>query len=155
MQIDLIAVGTKMPQWVCEGFADYQARLPRDWTLNLIEIPAKKRGKNAPINAILQEEGERLLKAAAAADRIIALDRLGKSINSQQLATTCNRWHNESLRVAWLIGGPEGMSDECLQAAHEKWSLTELTLPHPLVRLVVAEQVFRAWSILHNHPYHR
>jgi len=155
MQIDLIAVGTKMPGWVNDAWQDYVKRLPRDWSLNLIEIPAGKRGKNAPIERILQDEGERVLKAAADADTIIALDRIGKTISSQDLAHSCQQWHDNRQRIAILIGGPEGLSEDCLKAATTRWSLSGMTFPHPVVRIVIAEQVFRAWSILHNHPYHR
>ena len=155
MQVDLIAVGTKMPSWVETAWQDYVKRLPKEWKLNLIEIPAGKRGKNAPIKQILQQEGERVLKAAANCDTVIALDRLGKAINSHDLAGSCSTWLANRQRVAILIGGPEGLSDECLAAATTRWSLSAMTLPHPVVRVVIVEQVFRAWSILNNHPYHR
>jgi 23S rRNA (pseudouridine1915-N3)-methyltransferase len=155
MQIELIAVGAKMPDWVNTAWQDYIKRLPKDWQLNLTEIPAGKRGKNAPIERILQDEGERALKAAQDCDVIIALDRIGKTISSQDLAQYCQRWHDDRRRAAILIGGPEGLSQTCLDAAHQHWSLSGLTFPHPVVRIVIAEQVFRAWSILHNHPYHR
>ncbi len=155
MQIDLIAVGTKMPSWVETAWQDYVKRLPKDWRLNLIEIPAGKRGKNAPIKRILQEEGERVLKAAASCDTLIALDRIGRCISSHDLAKSCKAWLENRQRIAILVGGPEGLSEACLQKASTRWSLSAMTLPHPVVRVVIAEQVFRAWSILNNHPYHR
>lgn len=155
MQIELIAVGAKMPDWINTAWQDYTKRLPKDWQLNLTEIPAGKRGKNAPIERILQEEGERILKAAQDCDVVIALDRIGRAISSQNLAQQCQAWHDSRQRVALLIGGPEGLSSSCLDASQQCWSLSTLTFPHPVVRIVIAEQVFRAWSILHNHPYHR
>jgi 23S rRNA (pseudouridine1915-N3)-methyltransferase len=155
MQIELIAVGSKMPDWVNAAWQDYSKRLPKDWQLTLSEIPAGKRGKNAPIERILQDEGERILKAAQHCDHLIALDRLGKAISSQQLAESCQSWHDNRQRIGILVGGPEGLSEACLAAAHQRWSLSAMTFPHPVVRIVLAEQVFRAWSILHNHPYHR
>lgn len=155
MQLDLIAIGTKMPGWVETACKDYIKRLPRDWTLNIIELPAGKRGKNAAIPAILEDEGQRILKAAEACDILIALDRIGKPINSQDLAQHCQQWHDNRQRVGLLIGGPEGLSENCLNATSARWSLSAMTLPHPIVRVVIAEQLFRAWSILHKHPYHR
>ena len=155
MQINLIAIGTKMPQWVNTAWENYTKRLPKEWQLKLIEIPAKNRGKQAPIQRILEIEGEQLLKAASGCDLIIALDRIGKAISSQVLAESCSSWLRNQHRVGILIGGPEGLSDSCLAAAPIRWSLSEMTLPHPLVRIVIAEQLFRAWSILNNHPYHR
>jgi 23S rRNA (pseudouridine1915-N3)-methyltransferase len=155
MQIDLVAVGTKMPSWVDTAWKDYTKRLPKEWKLNLVEIPAGKRGKNAPIQQILQDEGRRALKAAAHCDTIIALDRVGKPLSSHDLANCCSDWLENRQKVAVLIGGPEGLSDDCLAAASKSWSLSAMTLPHPVVRVVLAEQVFRAWSILNNHPYHR
>jgi 23S rRNA (pseudouridine1915-N3)-methyltransferase len=155
MQIDLIAVGTKMPEWVDTAWKDYIKRLPKDWQLNLIEIPAGKRGKNAPIARILQDEGERALKAATNCDLIIALDRIGKFISSENLAQACSSWLENNQKIAILVGGPEGLSEACLTAATVRWSLSAMTLPHPVVRVVIAEQIFRAWSILNKHPYHR
>ena len=155
MQIDLIAIGTKMPQWVDTAWKDYVKRLPREWQLNLIELPAGKRGKNAPIQQILQDEGRRLLKAASHCDTLIALDRIGKNLNSQDLAKHCSHWVDNRQKIGLLVGGPEGLSDECLVKTKTRWSLSPMTLPHPIVRIVIAEQVFRAWSIVNNHPYHR
>lgn len=155
MQIDVIAIGDKMPNWVHTAWQEYCKRLPQDWQLNLIEIPACKRGKNAPIDRILQEEGERLLKASHGSDHLIALDRMGKPIDSQGLAKACDDWHHKGYRTTFLVGGPEGLSENCLSRVDERWSLSSLTFPHPVVRIVIAEQIFRSHSILTNHPYHR
>ena len=154
MKIQLIAVGTKMPDWVTAGFNEYQRRFPKEIPLQLIEIPAGKRGKNADIARILQKEGE-LTMAAAGKSRIVTLDIPGKPWTTEQLAQQLEVWKQDGRDVALLIGGPEGLSPECKAAAEQSWSLSPLTLPHPLVRIVVAESLYRAWSITTNHPYHR
>ena len=154
MKIQLIAVGTKMPDWVTAGFTEYQRRFPKEIPLELIEIPAGKRGKNADIARILQKEGE-LTMAAAGKARIVILDIPGKPWTTEQLAQQLEVWKQDGRDVALLIGGPEGLSPECKAAAEQSWSLSPLTLPHPLVRIVVAESLYRAWSITTNHPYHR
>ena len=154
MKIQLIAVGTKMPDWVTAGFNEYQRRFPKEIPLELIEIPAGKRGKNADIARILQKEGE-LTMAAAGKARIVTLDIPGKPWTTEQLAQQLEVWKQDGRDVALLIGGPEGLSPECKAAAEQSWSLSPLTLPHPLVRIVVAESLYRAWSITTNHPYHR
>ncbi len=154
MKIQLIAVGTKMPDWVTAGFNEYQRRFPKEMSLELVEIPAGKRGKNADIARILQKEGE-LTMAAAGKSRIVTLDIPGKPWTTEQLAQQLEIWKQDGRDVALLIGGPEGLSPECKAAAEQSWSLSPLTLPHPLVRIVVAESLYRAWSITTNHPYHR
>lgn len=154
MKIQLIAVGTKMPDWVTAGFNEYQRRFPKEMSLELVEIPAGKRGKNADIARILQKEGE-LTMAAAGKSRIVTLDIPGKPWATEQLAQQLEIWKQDGRDVALLIGGPEGLSPECKAAAEQSWSLSPLTLPHPLVRIVVAESLYRAWSITTNHPYHR
>ena len=154
MKIQLIAVGTKMPDWVTAGFNEYQRRFPKEMSLELVEIPAGKRGKNADIARILQKEGE-LTMAAAGKSRIVTLDIPGKPWTTEQLAQQLEIWKQDGRDVALLIGGPEGLSPECKAAAEQSWSLSPLTLPHHLVRIVVAESLYRAWSITTNHPYHR
>lgn len=155
MKIQLIAVGTKMPDWVTTGFNEYQRRFPKDMPLELVEIPAGKRGKNADIARILHKEGELTLAAAGKNARIVTLDIPGKPWTTEQLAQQLEVWKQDGRDVALLIGGPEGLSPECKAAAEQSWSLSPLTLPHPLVRIVVAESLYRAWSITTNHPYHR
>ena len=132
MKIQLIAVGTKMPDWVKTGFEEYQRRFPKDMPFELVEIPAGKRGKNAD-----------------------TLDIPGKPWTTAQLAQQLEGWKNDGRDVCLLIGGPEGLSPECKAAAEQSWSISALTLPHPLVRVVVAESLYRAWSLSTNHPYHR
>ncbi|HDX0970015.1 TPA: 23S rRNA (pseudouridine(1915)-N(3))-methyltransferase RlmH [Pasteurella multocida] len=153
MKIQLIAVGTKMPNWVTTGFEEYQRRFPKEMPFELIEIPAGKRGKNADIKRILEQEGKAML-AACGKSRIVTLDIPGKPWTTEQLATQLEVWKNDGRDLSLLIGGPEGLSAEC-KAAEQSWSLSPLTLPHPLVRVVVAESLYRAWSVTMNHPYHR
>ncbi|QQF90730.1 23S rRNA (pseudouridine(1915)-N(3))-methyltransferase RlmH [Histophilus somni] len=155
MKIQLIAVGTKMPDWVTKGFEEYQRRFPKDMPFELIEIPAGKRGKNADIKRILEQEGKAMLSACQKS-RIITLDIPGKPWTTEQLAQQLEAWKHDGRNVALLIGGPEGLSPECKAATEQSWSLSPLTLPHhPLVRIVVAESLYRAWSLSTNHPYHR
>ncbi|NLJ92338.1 MAG: 23S rRNA (pseudouridine(1915)-N(3))-methyltransferase RlmH [Aeromonadales bacterium] len=155
MKLQLVAVGTKMPAWVTSGFEEYQRRFPRDLSLELVEIPAGKRGKNADIERILHREGEQMLEAIAKSARIVTLDIPGRPWTTPQVAEQLTRWQHDGRDVAILIGGPEGLAPACKAAAEQSWSLSPLTLPHPLVRIVVAESLYRAWSINNNHPYHR
>lgn len=155
MQLDIIAVGNKMPSWVTAGYQEYAKRMPPDWRMNLIEIPPEKRGKNADIARILEKEGNNILSAIPKGNRIVALEVTGKPWDSHQLAEQMEKWQLDGRNVSLIIGGPEGLSEKCLNLAEQKWSLSTLTLPHPLVRIVLAESLFRAWSINNNHPYHR
>ena len=155
MQIHLITVGTKMPSWVEQGYEEYAKRLPRDFELVLKEIPAGKRGKNSDVARIVKEEGERMLAAIPSGSHLVTLDLGGKLWNTQELAQSLERWQNNTKHVCLLVGGPEGLAEEVKQQARESWCLSNLTFPHPLVRIVAAEQIYRAWSILQNHPYHR
>lgn len=155
MHIDLICVGQKMPLWVETGFNEYAKRLPPSCRLNLIEIPLRKRTKNADLTRLQRQEGEQMLAAIAQGAFVIALDECGQTWNSLQLAKQLAHWMQEYSTCALLVGGPDGLSTKCLQRAQQRWSLSPLTLPHQLVRIIVAEQLYRAWTLLNNHPYHR
>lgn len=155
MKVTLIAVGQKMPSWITQGFSEYQRRFPRDYALELVEIPAGKRGKNADIKRILDKEGELMLAAVTKSSRIVTLEVTGKSWTTPQLAAQMLIWQNDGRDVSLLVGGPEGLAQSCIAASEQKWSLSALTLPHPLVRVLVAESLYRGWSINNNHPYHR
>lgn len=155
MKLQLIAVGTKMPQWVTTAFDDYSSRFPKDMPLELIEIPAGKRTKNADIARILDKEGEQMLMSCGKGNRIVTLDIPGKCLTTEDLAAELEKWKTDGRDISLLIGGPEGLSPACKARAHQSWSLSPLTLPHPLVRVIVAESLYRAWSITANHPYHR
>lgn len=155
MQIHLISVGNRMPGWVQQGYDEYAKRLPRECELVLKEISAGKRGKNSDIARIVKEEGERMIAAIPQNTHIVTLDIPGKPWTTPELAQAMQRWLANGQSVSLLIGGPEGLADEVKPLARESWSLSKLTFPHPLVRIIVAEQLYRAWSLLNNHPYHR
>lgn len=155
MKIRLIAVGTKMPAWVVSGYSEYAKRLPNEVSLECREIPLSKRSKSLDIERAIQREGDAMLAAVGKGDKIIALDVNGKMWDTHQLAHQLGDWQLSGRNISLLIGGPEGLSSQCRQAAEQRWSLSPLTLPHPLVRVLVAEQLYRAWTILNNHPYHR
>lgn len=155
MKLTLYAVGTKMPAWVTQGFNEYTKRFPRDLPFELVEISAGKRGKNADITRILEKEGEQLLNAIPKGNRIVTLEVEGKPWDTPTLAHQLERWQFDGRDVALLVGGPEGLSTACINASEQKWSLSSLTLPHPLVRILIAESLYRAWSVNNNHPYHR
>lgn len=155
MRVRLIAVGTKMPSWVDAGYNEYAKRLPLDCKVECCEIPLGKRTKGSDLKRAQKKEGEQMLAAIASSDKVIALDLTGKPWSTEQLADQLSSWRLGGQNVALLVGGPEGLAPECLARAEQKWCLSPLTLPHPLVRVLVAEQLYRAWSILQNHPYHR
>ncbi len=143
MKIRLITIGHKAPGWLQEGYQDYIKRLPASCALELIEIPAEKRPE------------EKMLASIKADNHVVALDVKGKCWSTEQLAEKLQGWLQSGKNIDLLVGGADGLSPECLAKAQEKWSLSTLTFPHMLVRLIVAEQIYRAHSILQNHPYHR
>ena len=144
-----------MPQWVNDACDIYIKRLPKSFKLNFISIPAQKRTKSKDISTLLQLEGDQILSKVPPSNIIIALDRLGQTLSTEQIASKFQNWHDLNQDICLLVGGPEGLSKSCLDAASTTWSLSALTLPHPLVRVVLAEQCYRAWSIMTRHPYHR
>ena len=155
MRIKLIAVGTKMPKWITDGFTDYSKRLPKDFSLELVEIPMSPRGKNTDIAKAIRKEGDAMLDAIPANDRVIAMEVLGKEWSTEQLAEQSENWRMEGNNISLLVGGPDGLDPRCNARADRLWSLSKLTLPHPIVRVILAEQIYRAWTLMNNHPYHR
>lgn len=155
MRIKLITVGTKMPQWVDIGFREYAKRLPVEFKLELVAIPLGHRGKGADIQRAIAKESGQMLAAIDNSDYVVALDVTGKAWSTEQLSDQVSQWQMLGSNMALLVGGPDGLSDDCLARAQQRWSLSKLTFPHPLVRVVVAEQLYRAWTLLNNHPYHR
>jgi 23S rRNA (pseudouridine1915-N3)-methyltransferase len=151
----LIAVGGRMPGWVATGFAEYAKRLSHDLPLELVEIKAGARGKGRDGARAVAGEGAALLGALSRDAHVVALDGHGTEWSSEQLANQLSNWRMAGRDLAFLIGGPDGHAREVLQRANQRWSLGPLTLPHMLVRLVVAEQLYRAVAILNGHPYHR
>jgi 23S rRNA (pseudouridine1915-N3)-methyltransferase len=155
MKLNMVAVGTKMPSWVTQGFEEYSKRLPRECALQLFEIAPAKRGKTAQPEQWKKEEATRILSAIPSDHFVIALEVTGKSWSTEKLATEIEGWLQDGRDVSLIIGGPDGLDASCLARADQKWSLSELTLPHPLVRVVLAEQLYRAWTVIQHHPYHR
>lgn len=155
MQIHLIAVGNRMPAWVSEAYHEYAKRLPRECALKLVEIAPGKRGVHADVKRIVRDEGERMLAAVPRDCQVIALEVGGKPWSTAQLAVQLEGWMQSGRDTALLVGGPEGMDEACRARADQLWSLSALTLPHPLVRVILAEQIYRAWSVMVGHPYHR
>lgn len=155
MQIHLLAVGTKMPGWVTQGYQEYAQRMPFSCALKLKEIAAEKRTKNSNIKAIQEKEAAKIKQAIPAGSRIVALDVTGQPWSTGKLAKRLEEWMMGGQDIALMVGGPDGLTHELLALADEKWSLSQLTFPHPLVRVIVAEQLYRAYSVTQNHPYHR
>ncbi|MDH4276315.1 MAG: 23S rRNA (pseudouridine(1915)-N(3))-methyltransferase RlmH [Gammaproteobacteria bacterium] len=155
MHIHLIAVGKRLDTWVQQGYDEYAKRLPRECSLRLIEIEPGRRSKAGDVARAKAEEEQAMLAAIPARAQVIALDERGKLWNTVQLSQKLDGWLHGGADVALLVGGADGLTDACRARAQDVWSLSHLTLPHGLVRIVLAEQLYRAWSILHNHPYHR
>lgn len=155
MDLTVAAVGTRMPAWVVAAWDEYARRFPRGLRLVLREIPLARRGRNADVAALRASEGEALRAAVPAGHRVVALDERGRQWSTPELAERLETWMREEHGVCFLVGGPDGLDESCRQAARDTWSLSRLTLPHPLVRALLAEQLYRAWTITQNHPYHR
>lgn len=155
MQISLIAVGQKMPAWVKQGYEEYARRMPPECQLQLLEIPLAKRSKAGDVSRMINKEGEQMLAAIKKDSLLVAMEVSGQAWSTPQLAEQLTDWMQSGRNVALLVGGPEGLAPACQKKADLKWSLSRLTLPHPLVRIVIAEQLYRAVSILKNHPYHK
>lgn len=154
MKVQLVAVGTKMPDWVQKGFAEYLKRLPKDVAPKLIELSPGHRAKNSPVSLAMETEAV-AIEQAVGQDRLIALDVLGKPWSTEQLAENLAGWRMDGRNLSFVVGGPDGLTPRILNAADAKWSMSNLTLPHPLVRVLFIEQLYRAWTILNGHPYHK
>jgi 23S rRNA (pseudouridine1915-N3)-methyltransferase len=144
-----------MPAWVEQGCTDYQRRLPRELEIDWQEIAPGERRGNSLASVAKAQEAEKIMAKLHAHDWVIALDERGQSIDTQGLADALSHWQMEGLTPALLIGGADGLDASCLQRANQQWSLSALTFPHPLVRVLLAEQIYRAAMINANHPYHR
>jgi 23S rRNA (pseudouridine1915-N3)-methyltransferase len=155
LKIELLAAGTRPPAWIEEGVTEYLKRMPRICVVEIREIAIAKRFKNSSADGLKKEEEKRFRKQFIEGARIIALDRAGNSWSTADLADRMKQWMNDYSHIQMLIGGPDGLSKSCLDDVHDNWSLSRLTFPHFLVRIMVAEQLYRAWSMLNNHPYHK
>ena len=158
MKLRLLAVGQKMPDWVQSGYDDYAKRLQPLLLVQLVPLAMAKRGKNdsaSDIHKYCQQEGQTILTARQPRERLIALEVGGRNLSTEKLADTLKLWMQDGQDVALAIGGPDGLSNEVRQQAEWHWSLSPLTLPHPIVRIIVIEQIYRAMSLINGHPYHR
>ena len=154
MKLKLVAVGTRLDDWINAGFNEYARRLPREMALELIEVTAsQRRGEN--VAKLKADEGTRLLAKVSPRDHVVALDVKGRQLGTEQLSQRLEDWRMTGGDVVFLVGGADGLDDACLDRADEKLSLSVLTFPHGLVRVIVAEQLYRAWTLLSGHPYHR
>ena len=155
MRIHLLAVGMKMPSWVTEGYGEYAGRLPAACQLELREIAMARRGRNDNTARLMRDEAVRIEAAIPAGVRRVALEVGGQQWSTEQFSGQLGRLLMDGRDVALLVGGPDGLDPELSASCEQHWSLSKLTMPHPLVRVVLAEQVYRAWSLLQGHPYHR
>jgi 23S rRNA (pseudouridine1915-N3)-methyltransferase len=154
MRVRLLAIGNKQPTWVSTGFQTYAKRFPPTYPFEFIEIPAEKRA-NMPVARILEIEGEKLFAKIKPDHHIIALDVKGQQWSTEVFAEKLKNFHTKGQNIDFVIGGADGLSEKILAKAHTRWSLSPLTFPHGLVHIMVVEQLYRAISILQNHPYHR
>ena len=155
MKIHLLAIGKGVPQWIHQGVEEYTQRMPKDFEFFLHEISATKRGKNANEMAIKQIESRKLLEKVPAGAYPIALDPHGKTLDTLSFSNALADFYQAHQDLALLIGGPEGLSCDCLKKVRQCWSFSALTFPHALVRVIVAEQFYRAMTIIKKLPYHR
>ncbi len=155
MKLFVAAVGTRMPRWVDDGFAEYAKRMPRELPLQLIEVKPEPRGAGKPVAVLTKAESERLRAALPAACRRVVLDERGADITTRALSERLAQWLAQGEDVAFIIGGPDGLDGSVKQAAHETLRLSSLTLPHGMARVILAEALYRAASLLKGHPYHR
>jgi 23S rRNA (pseudouridine1915-N3)-methyltransferase len=155
MKVRLLVIGTRPDDWVRDAVSLYLARMPAYLQLELVEIPLSLRSSGGDPAVARAKEGQRILQRLKPGDFVVALDERGKSWSSVELAREMERWQNHQPSVALVIGGPEGLSDEVSQRANQSWSLSAMTFPHGLARVIVVEQLYRAWTILQGHPYHK
>ncbi len=155
MNITLIAIGKNLPAWVNQPVNEFAKRLSAFCHFKLIEIPMQKRNKKTNIQPLIEEEGDKLLAATPKNSVLITLDETGNQWSSIELSQQIQTWQMHHSNITLLIGGPDGLANKCLQQAETSWSLSRLTYPHTLARIIAVEQLYRALTIAHHHPYHR
>jgi len=155
MRVSIICVGHKMPAWIRTGFGEYVKRLPPEIRVELVELKPEEKASGRTVDKAKALEGGRILAAIPEGATVYALDEKGRSVTTQGLAVMLAGWMRDATHPALVIGGADGLSDEVRQRADKLLSLSALTLPHGLARVLLAEQLYRAWTILANHPYHR
>ncbi len=155
MKLNIIAVGQKMPKWVNDAFSEYQKRMPREMSIQLHEVAVAARKNNKHIEKLQAAEWQKQQQHLPAQGIIVALDEKGKQWTSQEWAAQLERWMLETNNVSFLLGGPDGLAKDAKQASHQFISLGKMTMPHGLARVVLVEQLYRAFSVYKGHPYHR
>ncbi|MCB6183882.1 23S rRNA (pseudouridine(1915)-N(3))-methyltransferase RlmH [Leeia sp. TBRC 13508] len=155
MKLSLLAVGQKQPGWMEEGYKEYAKRMPREWPLQLIELKPEKRVGGKTAEQVMAAEKVRILDALPKSARLVAMDERGARWTTMDLAKQMEAWQQDGRDVAFVIGGADGLDPEVKQRADQLLALSPMTLPHGLARVMLAEQLYRAVSILNNHPYHR
>ncbi len=155
MRVTVLSVGHRMPAWIQEGYAQYARRMPPEIRVELVELRPEERGAGRSAERARAAEGERLLAALPAGATLLALDEKGRSFSTQALSVMLAQWMRDGDAPAFAIGGADGLDEAVKERAAKLLSLSTLTLPHGLVRVVLAEQLYRAWTILAGHPYHR
>ena len=155
MKVFIIAVGNKMPNWIQQGFNEYIKRLPHEISIQLIEIKPEKRSSGKTVEQLLYSESERILAALPSGCRMIVLDGRGHQWTTLEFSQVIKQWLLDSNAIAFVIGGADGLHPNLKRTAHKTFALSHLTLPHAMVRVVLAEQLYRAVSVLQGHPYHR
>ena len=150
----VLAIGTRMPQWVSDGANEYVKRLPREASVEWVEVPSSKRSRDTAESRML-EEATAIEQRLKPQELMVVLDVEGKVVSTETIAEALATWQNDGSKIAFVIGGPDGLHPSLKAKASARWSLGRITLPHPLVRVILAEQLYRAWSINAGHPYHR
>jgi 23S rRNA (pseudouridine1915-N3)-methyltransferase len=155
MKLVVAAVGVRMPEWVEVAFGEFAGRMPRELSLHLREVKAEPRSGGKPVEALLAAEAARIKDVLPERCRVVALDERGSDLTTRELAARVEKWMAMGTDIAFVIGGPDGLAAEIKTAAAETLRLSSLTLPHALVRVLLAEALYRATSLLRGHPYHR
>lgn len=155
MQISIVAVGMRLPSWVNQGVNEYIKRFPPEVKVNLVEVSPVKRNKSAPAERILKQEAEKIRAALPKDNYLIVLDEHGKSRRTTVFAQNMDSWMREGKNIVFVIGGADGVEQELKSQANELWSLSDFTLPHGMARVLLTEQIYRAWTVIKKHPYHR
>lgn len=155
MHIRLIAVGDRQPAWVTQAFDAYARRMPRQWQFRLDVVGTVRRTNDGDAMKATAAEGQKVLQKLKSTEQVIALDARGRQWSTAELAGRLRGWQSAGRDLAFVIGGPDGIAVDCLERADLRWSLSKLTLPHGLARVLVAEQLYRAWTVITGHPYHR
>ncbi|WLD59001.1 23S rRNA (pseudouridine(1915)-N(3))-methyltransferase RlmH [Salinispirillum sp. LH 10-3-1] len=154
MKLRIHSVAGKMPAWVQAGVDEYVKRLPRELAPEWVDLPLAKRARNVKTLDVVAQETDRLLRSVRE-DHVVLLDISGKNWSTEELAESMTSWQREGRDVSLVVGGPDGVDDRLRQRAQQRWSLSRLTLPHPLVRVLLAEQLYRGWTVQQGHPYHK